>query len=102
MHNTLLQSSPGWSGYKQGGFSGTQYIDSLYQKVKQVVKQNTEIVKFFQNLLVFIASHQKESEYSVIDSVIWVPVGFALAILPRSLPLPWKKYLNYITDGRRT
>jgi len=34
------------------------------------VKQNTEIVKFFQNLLVFLAAQQKESEYRVIDSVI--------------------------------
>ena len=56
------------------GMSGTQRIESLHQKVKQVVKCNADIVSFYKNLLVFLSTHQSESEHRMFDAFNRFPV----------------------------
>ena len=63
------------------GLSGTQRIESLHQKVKQVVKCNADIVSFYKNLLVFLSAHQSESEHRMFDAFNRFPVQDKHSIL---------------------
>jgi len=50
------------------GTTGTQRIESLHQKVKEVVHRSSEIKQFFENLLIFLAASQSASEHRVMDA----------------------------------
>jgi len=63
------------------GMSGTQRIESLHQKVKQVVKSNSDIISFYKNLLVFLTAHQSESEHRMFDAFNRFPVTDKQSVL---------------------
>jgi zinc finger SWIM domain-containing protein 3 len=56
------------------GITGTQRIESLHQKVKDVVKRNSEMVSFVTNLITFLRSNEHESQHAVLDSMHRRPV----------------------------
>jgi len=56
------------------GITGTQRIESLHQKVKDVVKKNAEIVTFFSKMVTFLEGHHREATHKVIDAMNRRPV----------------------------
>jgi len=51
------------------GLTGTQRIECLHEKVKKVVKRNSEIVCFFECLLTFIEDHEHAVRHRAMDAI---------------------------------
>ena len=55
--------------YATLGLTDTQRIESLHEKVKKVVKKNSEIVSFCHSILTILDDHASATHHKAMDSV---------------------------------